>query len=77
MPTIRIEHDFLGKLDVPADAYWGIHTQRAISNFPISGLKVNPCLIKSMALIKKACCLANLETGYLNAGKSRSNYQCL
>ncbi|NTW06833.1 MAG: aspartate ammonia-lyase [Syntrophaceae bacterium] len=69
MPTMRTEDDFLGKMDVPADSYWGIHTQRAVANFPISGFKVNPCLIESIALVKKACCLANYETGYLNAEK--------
>ena len=34
----RIEHDSLGELPVPADAYWGINTQRAIGNFPVSGI---------------------------------------
>ena len=68
----RIEHDFLGSLEMPADAYWGIHTQRAINNFPISGLKVNAVLIKSLALTKKACCLANLETGHLPAEKGKA-----
>ncbi|MEQ8151634.1 MAG: aspartate ammonia-lyase [Smithellaceae bacterium] len=72
MPDMRNERDFLGTLDVPSDAYWGIHTQRAVANFPISGLKVNPCLIKSIALIKKACCLANYETGYLDAEKAHA-----
>ena len=69
---MRTEHDFLGKMNVPADAYWGIHTLRAVANFPISGFKVNPCLIKSIALIKKACCLANFETGYLDDEKSEA-----
>ncbi len=68
----RIEHDFLGSLEIPADAYWGIHTQRAITNFPISSLKVNDALIKSLALTKKACCLANLETGHLAAEKGKA-----
>ncbi len=68
----RIEHDFLGSLEMAADAYWGIHTQRAVNNFPISGLKVNDVLIKSLALTKKACCLANLETGHLPAQKGKA-----
>ncbi|MGV8059593.1 MAG: aspartate ammonia-lyase [Smithellaceae bacterium] len=72
MPTMRIEHDFLGKLAVPIDAYWGIHTQRAIDNFPISGAKVNISLIKALALVKKSCCLANHETGYLDAEKAEA-----
>ena len=68
----RIEHDFLGSLKVPAGAYWGIHTQRAIDNFHISGRKVNVSLIRSLSQIKKACCLANLETGYLNPEKGKA-----
>ncbi|MFA5321597.1 MAG: aspartate ammonia-lyase [Smithella sp.] len=66
----RIEHDFLGSLEIPSDAYWGIHTQRAIDNFPISGIKVNVHLIKSLALIKKACCLANASIGHLSIEKA-------
>ena len=61
----RLEKDFLGEKKIPSDAYWGIHTQRAIENFPISGYKVNPSLIKALALVKKACCRANLELEYL------------
>lgn len=72
MPNMRNEHDFLGELTVPADAYWGIHTQRAVANFSISGTPVNPCLIKSLALVKKACTLANCETGYLEAAKAEA-----
>ncbi|PKN70528.1 MAG: aspartate ammonia-lyase [Deltaproteobacteria bacterium HGW-Deltaproteobacteria-12] len=68
----RIEQDFLGSLEIPADAYWGIHTQRAITNFPISSLKVNDALIKSLALTKKACCLASLETGHLTVEKGKA-----
>jgi aspartate ammonia-lyase len=68
----RIEKDLLGEFKVPQDAYWGIHTQRAVNNFHISGIKVNAVLIKSLAHIKKACCLANLETGYLNPEKGKA-----
>jgi aspartate ammonia-lyase len=68
----RIEHDFLGSLEIPADAYWGIHTQRAINNFHISGIRVNAGLIRSLAQIKKACCLANLETGHLAKEKTQA-----
>ncbi len=66
----RIEKDFLGELNVPREAYWGIHTQRAINNFRISGKEVNPSLIRALAQVKKACCLANAETGYLSSDKS-------
>ncbi len=67
----RIEYDFLGSLEVPTNSYWGIHTQRAINNFRISGIKVNAGLIRSLALTKKACCLANLETGHLTSEKGK------
>jgi aspartate ammonia-lyase len=69
------EHDFLGSMNIPDDVYWGIHTQRAIHNFPISGARINPSLIKSMALVKKSCCLTNHETGYLNAEKTAAIIQ--
>ena len=66
----RIEKDLLGELSVPQDAYWGIHTQRALHNFHVSGRPVNPSLIRALALVKKACCLANAETGFLAPEKS-------
>jgi len=72
MKANRIEHDFLGSREVPAGAYWGIHTQRAVENFRISDLKMNAGLIKSLALTKKACCLANAETGRLSAEKAKA-----
>jgi aspartate ammonia-lyase len=68
----RREKDFLGEKDVPEEAYWGIHTQRALENFPLSGLRVNPSLIRALAMVKKACGLANLEIGYLDEKKGKS-----
>ncbi|MBN1546295.1 MAG: aspartate ammonia-lyase [Syntrophaceae bacterium] len=69
MKQTRIEEDLLGQLAVPADSYWGIHTERALHNFKISGRLVRPELIRAMALVKKACCLANMELGYLEKSK--------
>ena len=66
----RTEKDLLGEKQIPADKYWGIHTQRAIENFPLSGLGVSRGLIRSLAMVKKAACLANRETGYLPADKA-------
>lgn len=63
---MRIEKDFLGEKKVPVNAYWGIHTQRAIENFPISGHLVHPNLIKALALVKIAAAQANMELGYLD-----------
>lgn len=59
----RIEQDSLGQVNVPASAYWGAQTQRAIHNFPISGLKQYPAFIWAMALIKRAAAEVNLSLG--------------
>jgi aspartate ammonia-lyase len=72
MEKYRIEHDLLGELEVPIEAYWGIHTQRAINNFNISSHKVNINLIHGLALVKKACSMANLDTGWLPKRKSKA-----
>jgi aspartate ammonia-lyase len=61
----RLEHDLLGPLEVPADAYYGIHSLRAEQNFRLLGTGIHPRLIKSLALVKKACAMANIRTGYL------------
>ena len=65
MGTTRIEHDLLGELALPADCLWGIHTERARRNFALGHTPVPPRLIRAYALVKKACCLANAELGYL------------
>ncbi|MHB9153952.1 MAG: aspartate ammonia-lyase [Spirochaetales bacterium] len=62
----RTEHDFLGTIEFPLEVLWGIHTGRAIRNFPLSHRKVHPHLIQSYALVKKACCVTNRELGYLD-----------
>src|SRR5215831_13863593 len=63
--TTRVERDSLGTLDVPADALWGAQTQRAIQNFPPTGLKMPRTFIRAMALIKHAAAGANAELGDL------------
>jgi aspartate ammonia-lyase len=68
-PT-RTEHDLLGAMEVPADAYYGIHTVRAAANFPLSGLRIHPELIRSMAYVKKAAAIANQRVGALPEGKA-------
>jgi len=62
----RIEHDSLGELEVPEDALWGAQTQRAVENFPISGLTLPPAFLKALALIKYACAEANVRLGLLD-----------
>ena len=63
----RTEHDSLGTLEVPADAYWGIETLRATRNFPISGLRAHPELVRATALIKQAAAEVNVALGELDA----------
>jgi aspartate ammonia-lyase len=62
----RIERDPLGELRVPADAYYGVQTQRAVENFPISGLKAPAALVTATVLIKQACARANADVGRLD-----------
>ncbi|MCP4358541.1 MAG: aspartate ammonia-lyase [Chloroflexi bacterium] len=61
MTEYRVEKDSLGQVEVPANAYWGAQTQRAILNFPITGLKPYPAFVWSMAMIKRAAAEVNSE----------------
>jgi len=63
---MRTEKDSLGEKQVPADAYFGIQTQRAVENYPISGYRAHPHLIRAMGMIKKAAALANRELKLLD-----------
>jgi fumarate hydratase class II len=65
MTEYRIEKDSLGELQVPANAYYGVQTQRAVVNFPISGQKPYPAFIWSMAAIKRAAAEVNSALGLL------------
>ncbi|MEI6437812.1 MAG: aspartate ammonia-lyase [Candidatus Omnitrophota bacterium] len=61
----RIEKDALGETKVPADVYWGTHTQRALENFTFGGAKVRLTLIHALAMVKKSAAMANRELGAL------------
>ena len=65
MNGYRIEKDSLGEVKVPKDAYWGAQTQRAVENFPVSGIVFPEVFIRSMGLIKHACAGVNRELGHL------------
>jgi fumarate hydratase class II len=65
--SFRIERDSMGELKVPADALWGAQTQRAVDNFPISGLRLPRAFIRALALIKQAAAAANAQLGLLDA----------
>lgn len=73
----RLEHDLLGERQVPAEAYYGIHTLRAIENFPISGTTIqsSPSLVKALACVKQACALTNHELGVLDAERAQAIVQ--
>jgi len=64
-PSHRIEHDLLGELSLPADAYYGVQTARALENFRISGveLRLYPDIIRGLAMVKLAAARANFDCG--------------
>ena len=66
MNEYRIEKDSLGEVKVPETAYWGAQTQRALENFPVSGIVFPPVFIRSMGCIKLACAEVNAELGLLD-----------
>ncbi|HZY63231.1 MAG TPA: aspartate ammonia-lyase [Edaphobacter sp.] len=63
----RTENDSLGTIEVPAEALYGAQTTRAIANFPISGLKASPFLVRALAMIKLAAAEANQSLGLITA----------
>ncbi len=72
MPEFRVENDSLGEVRVPASAYYGAQTQRAVQNFPVSGLKPYPAFIWSIALIKRAAAEVNYDLGLLDERLARA-----
>ena len=69
---VRTEHDLLGDRVVPADAYYGIHTLRALENFPITGtaISIYPDLVTALACVKQAAAIANCELGLIDDRRS-------
>ncbi len=71
MSEFRIERDSMGEVSVPALAYYSAQTQRAVENFPVSGWRLPPALIRAMALVKYACGIANRDLNKLTgSGKN-------
>jgi aspartate ammonia-lyase len=66
MSDTRTETDSLGPIEVPAAALYGAQTTRAVANFPISGLRAQPALIRALAMIKYAAAEANQELGLIS-----------
>jgi len=69
---VRIEHDLIGDRQVPADAYYGVHTLRAMENFPITGTSISiyPDLVAALACVKQAAAIANRELGLLAGARA-------
>ena len=69
---VRTEHDLLGDRVVPADAYYGIHTLRALENFPITGtaISIYPDLVTALACVKQAAAITNCELGLIDDRRS-------
>ncbi len=72
MAAYRIEHDSMGELKVPADALYGAQTQRAVENFPISGLAMPREFIRALGLIKAAAAQANADLGHLPKARAKA-----
>jgi fumarate hydratase class II len=73
--NLRIEVDAFGPIEIPIDKYWGAQTQRAIINFPI-GWELQPIsIIHALGLVKKACAMANEESGKLDSNKANAIIQ--
>lgn len=64
---MRKEHDFLGEIEIPDEAYYGVQTARALDNFVITGHKLNDDFIKSFGIVKVAAAKANMKTGRMPA----------
>lgn len=70
----RIEHDLIGDREIPDDVYWGVHTLRAVENFPISGRTIGSSaeLVNALAAIKQAAAAANADLGQLDLKRAQA-----
>jgi aspartate ammonia-lyase len=70
--SVRIEHDLIGDRQVPADAYYGVHTLRALENFPITGTSISiyPDLVEALACVKQAAAMANRDLGLIDGERA-------
>src|SRR5579859_1973304 len=68
----RLEHDTMGEMEVPAGAYYGAQTMRAVQNFPISDLRFPRPFIQALGLIKGAAARVNVEMGLLDPRKGEA-----
>jgi aspartate ammonia-lyase len=72
MTRYRVEKDFLGKVNVPSDAYYGSETERAVENFKVSGMSLQQEFIMAYVLLKRCAAVANMKAGKLDAKKGNA-----
>lgn len=70
--AFRVEHDSLGEVKVPKQAYYGANTMRAVENFPITGNPIDPRFIRAIVEVKKAAALMNYEVHQLNETRTKA-----
>src|SRR5882757_2225170 len=68
----RQEKDSIGVKEIPADVYYGVQTARAVENYPISGMRAHPLLIKAFGMVKKAAAQANQELGLIDDNRAKA-----
>src|SRR5215471_10459642 len=68
--NMRLEKDSIGTKDIPADVYYGIQTARAMENYPISGMRAHPTLIRAIGMVKRAAAEANKSLGLVDAQRA-------
>src|SRR5436309_14458702 len=66
LASTRLEKDSIGPKEIPANVYYGVQTARAVDNYPISGMRAHPTLIRAIAMIKRAAAEANKELGLID-----------
>src|SRR5256885_5176499 len=71
-PNLRLEKDSIGTREIPADVYYGIQTARAVENYPISGMRAHPTLIRAIGLVKQAAAEANREVGLVDEKRANA-----
>ena len=68
----RQEKDSIGTKEIPANVYYGVQTARAVENYPISGMRAHPLLIKAFGMVKKAAAQANQELGLIDDQRAKA-----
>ena len=72
---MRKEKDTMGIVQVPDDAYYGAQTQRAVENFPISGMTISKSMLRALGIIKRSAALVNCELGILDEKRKKAIVQ--